>query len=34
VLSLEREIERIEAARLNGCGEPDPASAISLKIAL
>ena len=34
LLSLEREIERIEAARRNGCREPDPASAVSLKTAL
>jgi len=34
LLSLEREIERIAAARLNGYGEPDSASSVSLKIAL
>jgi hypothetical protein len=34
LLSLERAIERIEAKRREGFGEPDPASAVSLKIAL
>jgi hypothetical protein len=34
LLSLERAIERIEAKRCEGSGEPDPVSAISLKIAL
>jgi hypothetical protein len=34
LLSLERAIERIEAKRCEGSGEPDPVSAISVKIAL
>jgi archaellum component FlaC len=34
LLSLERAIERIEAKRCEVSGEPDPVSAISVKIAL
>jgi hypothetical protein len=34
LLSLERAVERIEAKRRDGSGEPGPVSAISLKIAL